>query len=1824
MQALKTYRDAQGEIFDVPEGREEAFRALAPEAQPLETYRDAQGELYDVPETERARFLASAPAAERVRRVQTDGGETFDVADGKRQDFLKLYRERPEFEADRAAVRGAVEKKAAPMASGGVARAAAEGAGRGLADAGLSLASGVVSVPQAAVGLLDVVAAPVTLPLGKGGIVGRTVGKVADFRGTKAAIESLKSDEQQAVDREVQAAGGVVETLKAIGRHPSTIAHGVLSSLPSMLGGAAAAQGLVAAGAAPMVAGALGEGAVTAGQMQEETRAGQRGGLTTGRQTAAAVGAGLATAAFAGLANKLAGSAIGRGLGLGANDIETILAGGTRTAAQKTMAGRLLAGAIQEGLLEEFPQSASEKMFGNIAAGRPLMEGVGAAGAQGGVVGAVMGMGGNLGPGTREGGTLNAQRSPLNAQVGTGETLNAQRSTRNAQVEPVAVRPNAGRPIQRLVPRAAFSPYEAGAVPLLNPPVAPDAAPRGPLMEGPVQPVEGFSEVVAENVPLLDQGPLPTSIFAPARRAQLGPTTKAAEAMAINVRDQAAWDAQVAALREAKRNPPPREREVREPGEESAKAKAKRISLKAFIAKDGAEVVHPLLEHMAAVGSLVGPPKNGYKNKGEYDSWRALVKDFPEIGMRAGRRGGLPIDIAAAEFGMEPEQYVEAIRREWMEFKEWRANNGKTDAQLQEEYEADRAEANLTAPATRLPGELQDGDVVRTADGQWRRVDRSETDVVLLRDGTDIPLPADGEPVDLAAHVPAGEPGIVEAREAYREQEKKIWAEAERERIAAEEAGEKVIGQESLGEADPVTEAAMRALGMEPEAPTAGDGETLNAQPSTLNARGETGTEAPAADVDAAAGAAGQSGAVTLPAGVLEGMRRGLRRLGAMFSPNRGVGEQTYGLYNQMQRSLEAARMAGREARNRVRGIVTELEGAHGRAGVMQALREVEEGDLTPAEFSARFGLRAGNEAERYLGVMVRETERMSQKILAWQGRSKDARRAAADMHFYQTRAYLIHALGDGYAPPEAARRAAVIEIEAGLADAVQRLAGRATAVRGKRGGLDVINWLNTGDETFIRHAAPTRQDAARVLRRQWLELRGLIDGLTVTGDHVTAALNAAAAARAADGYVEFYLNRSQQRGEGAAGNGGPGIETAHLRHRFLEGAFRQLYGEITDPAYRAQITREVQARMLAEMTFFERLFAESEGTVWAMQPDIAKGIMEPLGNKDIPEDRKRFGDMAGRFVTREFKELIDASQNKGGTHRVMSAIYFAPMGMQRMGKLLAPKTIGRNYITALTGLALETGDVFLPGYWGAFGEGHKLAVDYARGRPEAIRRVAQLVELGVFQPGASSYTADMQAALGSAGKRMKKMGKAVTEAYTFIDFPTKFAAFEARKRAGMTDKQAAQHVMDMYQNRARTPAVVGKVSRIGLADYLSYTYDSGRMAVNSLKFAVQEAKQGRVLPMFGWITARSIFALASVQATQMLSKAAGAFYAEVGRALRGEDDDDKKKGKARTKAGITPLDGAQLSRMRNLVMPYDAHTPLLAWREEQGGRLYQVGYTIAGGQSAFPLEDIILGSMQSTKHGEGFMDGVAAAAMNMVDEGMYVDAWARAIGGSSFDGKRTPTGKGLWHARPGTEDPQRAQIVEDAVLGWIVDMAPNYPAQMFRDLMRREREQQAGVEASGIFARRQLTNAEIVSRQHRLVRSYTLNRSEMNAAVRGAIRPQMEALERTRAIINQAANQKIEKGGVLPKVAQQAESAQDVRERYMDAVAEVLNSAEQIAPEWFNKGANMVLLTEAGLPQWDALQVLARTTNKEAGTRYAPNPKVNPMQSRMYQQLTK
>ena len=173
-----------------------------------------------------------------------------------------------------------------------------------------------------------------------------------------------------------------------------------------------------------------------------------------------------------------------------------------------------------------------------------------------------------------------------------------------------------------------------------------------------------------------------------------------------------------------------------------------------------------------------------------------------------------------------------------------------------------------------------------------------------------------------------------------------------------------------------------------------------------------------------------------------------------------------------------AARIAARP-RSGARGTGRTRHPARG--AVLGAIGDVQTGRATPADFSARFGLAPGNEMERFLGAMVRDTDANSKRILKWVGNSKEMRRHADEAKLYQTRAYLLHALGEDYVPPDTARRAAVLEVAAGLADAADRLARQATAVRGRRPGrrIDVINWLDTGDETFLRTASRTRAEAA-------------------------------------------------------------------------------------------------------------------------------------------------------------------------------------------------------------------------------------------------------------------------------------------------------------------------------------------------------------------------------------------------------------------------------------------------------------------------------------------------------------------------------------------------------------------------------------------------------------------------------------------------------------------------------------------------------------------------------------------------------------------------
>lgn len=279
-----------------------------------------------------------------------------------------------------------------------------------LQDVGVTALKGAVGLPQAAVGLADIVT------LGRAGKALESVG----FRPGEAqtALDSMFSPAQQAANRQVQQADGFVETAKAALQNPSTIAVAAGESLPQMLAGGAVARGVtaIAPKVAPWLAAGIGEGVMGAGSAASQIREQNPDRVLTPTQAAASVGSGLGTAAFGAAGNKLAGK-------LGVGDIDTMMAGGKLAASPKGFVRQVLEAGVSEGAFEELPQSVQEQMWQNYATGKPLGEGVGNAAAMGLLTGAAMG---------GAGGGFNAASSsmrPQPADIAASELASALEST---------------------------------------------------------------------------------------------------------------------------------------------------------------------------------------------------------------------------------------------------------------------------------------------------------------------------------------------------------------------------------------------------------------------------------------------------------------------------------------------------------------------------------------------------------------------------------------------------------------------------------------------------------------------------------------------------------------------------------------------------------------------------------------------------------------------------------------------------------------------------------------------------------------------------------------------------------------------------------------------------------------------------------------------------------------------------------------------------------------------------------------------------------------------------------------------------------------------------------------------------------------------------------------------------------------------------------------------------------------------------------------------------------------------------------------------------
>jgi len=288
-------------------------------------------------------------------------------------------------------------------------------------DTFTDLKRGIEQLPGAFTGVSDLVN-PLTYITGT-----RMADKAADWVGEKTGFQPGKwqkqaaseySPERKASDEAISKAwdeGGAANIAGAIATNPRSILGVVGQSAPSMIAGGGAARlamkGLAAVGGTELAAlsraaqvegvagdaaretmnrlattaGAVGEGAVTAGQNMDQVSR----DVDPAKAAATSLAAGLITGGIGKVSGRIANK-------LGLPDVETAMAGGGLQKSGMPWYKRIPSAAAQEGLLQEFPQSAQEQIWQNLAEDKPWYEGALRQGVEGALAGGVMGGGAGI------------------------------------------------------------------------------------------------------------------------------------------------------------------------------------------------------------------------------------------------------------------------------------------------------------------------------------------------------------------------------------------------------------------------------------------------------------------------------------------------------------------------------------------------------------------------------------------------------------------------------------------------------------------------------------------------------------------------------------------------------------------------------------------------------------------------------------------------------------------------------------------------------------------------------------------------------------------------------------------------------------------------------------------------------------------------------------------------------------------------------------------------------------------------------------------------------------------------------------------------------------------------------------------------------------------------------------------------------------------------------------------------------------------------------------------------------------------------------------
>ena len=256
----------------------------------------------------------------------------------------------------------------------------------GFGDTGKAVGQGILDLPKAAVGLSDLVT---------GGATGKYLAEHGlNINAMQTKIDEGYSPEYRAEQKVWQDADGVAEHLKALVLAPNAVGGEVLKTLPTLMGIGHVASGLKGLGIGTSTALGAAEGGLTAAQTAEDYRNADPEGKLHLKQGLTAVGAGVTTAIIGKYGNIISGK-------MGGIDPDTLFMGGFKRAIEKPVQAdigairRVLTSMVGEGVIEEAPQSAIEKMWNNIGTDNPkgIFDGVPNDAIKGGMLGSIVGGG---------------------------------------------------------------------------------------------------------------------------------------------------------------------------------------------------------------------------------------------------------------------------------------------------------------------------------------------------------------------------------------------------------------------------------------------------------------------------------------------------------------------------------------------------------------------------------------------------------------------------------------------------------------------------------------------------------------------------------------------------------------------------------------------------------------------------------------------------------------------------------------------------------------------------------------------------------------------------------------------------------------------------------------------------------------------------------------------------------------------------------------------------------------------------------------------------------------------------------------------------------------------------------------------------------------------------------------------------------------------------------------------------------------------------------------------------------------------------------------